>query len=58
LNCDKIRKLGWQAKVPFEDGLKHAVLWYRDNSQWWRTIKAGTFRDYYERMYGARLRER
>jgi dTDP-glucose 4,6-dehydratase len=57
LNCDKMKNLGWQARISFEDALERTVSWYRDNPQWWRKIKSGEFREYYERMYGARLRE-
>ena len=27
------------------------VDWYRDNPQWWRTIKSGEWREYYARQY-------
>jgi dTDP-glucose 4,6-dehydratase len=30
------------------------VQWYQANQPWWRTIKSGEFRAYYERMYGQR----
>jgi dTDP-glucose 4,6-dehydratase len=30
------------------------VQWYVDNEWWWRPIKSGEFRAYYERMYGSR----
>ena len=55
LNCEKIRKLGWQPRTTFEDALKSTVLWYQDNLQWWGDIKSGEFREYYQRLYGARL---
>jgi dTDP-glucose 4,6-dehydratase len=31
------------------------VSWYRENRAWWEAIKAGEYREYYERQYGARL---
>jgi dTDP-glucose 4,6-dehydratase len=55
LDCEKIRKLGWEPQATFEDALKSTVLWYQDNPQWWGKIKSGEFREYYERLYGARL---
>ena len=55
LNCEKVRTLGWQPQANFEDALKSTVLWYQDNPRWWGKIKSGEFREYYERLYGARL---
>src|SRR5438876_3519886 len=57
LNCTKIAKLGWKPRVAFQDALKETVSWYRNNGWWWGKIKSGEFRSYYEKMYGARLRE-
>ncbi|AOW04617.1 putative dTDP-glucose 4,6-dehydratase [Yarrowia lipolytica] len=34
-NDDKIRELGWEQKVSFEDGLTRTVDWYRRNVSWW-----------------------
>src|SRR5438093_4408437 len=56
LDCEKVRTLGWKPQATFEDALKSTVLWYQDNPQWWGKIKSGEFREYYERLYGARLR--
>jgi dTDP-glucose 4,6-dehydratase len=53
----RLMRIGWQPTVPFEDGLKAAVEWYRQNESWWRPIKSGEFRAYYEAMYGKRLKE-
>jgi len=57
LNCEKITTLGWTPRFPFGEALKSTVGWYRENASWWRKIKSGEFRAYYEKMYGARLRE-
>ena len=56
LNTAKLRALGWQPQVPFEDGLKDTVRWYRDNEWWWRPIKEEdpAFRAYYQTQYGSR----
>jgi len=56
LDTTKLKKLGWQPQVPFEDGLKDTVRWYRDNQWWWRPIKEEdpTFRSYYQTQYGSR----
>jgi dTDP-glucose 4,6-dehydratase len=57
VDCSKLRRIGWQPKIQFEEGLNATVEWYRQNADWWRPIKSGEFREYYERMYGKRLRE-
>ena len=57
LDCGKIAKLGWSPRFPFGEALKATVAWYRDNAWWWQKIKSGEFRAYYEKMYGARLRD-
>jgi dTDP-glucose 4,6-dehydratase len=51
------RATGWKPSVPFEAGLAGTVDWFKRNESWWRPIKAGEFRAYYERMYGKRLKE-
>ncbi len=55
LDCTKLRRrCGWQPRIPWEEGLRLTVEWYRHNESWWRPIKQGEFRAYYERMYGRR----
>jgi dTDP-glucose 4,6-dehydratase len=56
LNCEKIAKLGWTPRFPFDDALKATVEWYRENAWWWQKVKSGEFRAYYDRTYGNRLR--
>jgi dTDP-glucose 4,6-dehydratase len=60
VDSSKFQKLtGWKPEVEFDAGLAQTVAWYRANEAWWRPIKEGEFRAYYERMYGQRkvLRE-
>ncbi len=47
------QELGWRPQVPFETGLRETVAWYRTHETWWREIKSGAYRQYYERQYGA-----
>jgi dTDP-glucose 4,6-dehydratase len=56
LNIDKIRGLGWNPSVDFEQGLAETVAWYRQNEWWWRPIKQEdpAFKAYYEAQYGRR----
>jgi len=49
------QELEWAPETDFTLGLALTVDWYRDNSQWWKTIKSGEFREYYKRMYSRRL---
>jgi dTDP-glucose 4,6-dehydratase len=49
--------LDWVPETGFEEGLRETVTWYVEHDQWWRSIKDGGFQTYYERQYGARLRD-
>jgi dTDP-glucose 4,6-dehydratase len=55
IDCSRLRTLGWSPEVPFEEGLKQTVEWYRTHEQWWRKIKTGEFKEYYRQQYGRRL---
>ncbi len=57
VDCSRLRDLGWTPTVKFEEGLQATVEWYRANQEWWRKIKSGEFRKYYEQMYHQRLEE-
>ena len=48
------RVTGWTPRISFEEGIVQTVQWFRANESWWRPIKQGDFRVYYERMYGQR----
>jgi dTDP-glucose 4,6-dehydratase len=56
LSSDKLRGLGWEARVGFASGLADTVAWYRENSWWWQPIRSGAYREYYERQYGRSLK--
>ena len=56
IDCSKIeRELGWKPRVPFLDGLRETVEWYRGNAGWVEGVRSGAYRHYYERQYGARF---
>jgi dTDP-glucose 4,6-dehydratase len=57
VDCSRAGALGWKPEVPFDEGLRRAVEWYRANEPWWRKIKSGEFRDYYRQQYMKRLQE-
>ncbi len=47
-------QVGWQPKITFDQGLRTTVDWYLDNQQWVNTVIDGSYRRYYEKMYGDR----
>lgn len=54
LDAAKAARLGWTPRVAFEQGLRETVDWYRTNEAWWRPIKSGEFRAYYQTQYASR----
>ena len=55
LSSGKImRETGWQPEMPFEEGLKATVAWYRENPEWIARVKSGEYQSYYERNYAHR----
>ena len=55
LSSQRVRELGWEPRVRFQEGLESTVAWYRDNAWWWGPIRSGDYRAYYERQYGRSL---
>jgi dTDP-glucose 4,6-dehydratase len=43
--------LGWTPKHTFASAMRETVEWYRNNPGWWRPIKSGEFKKYYEQQY-------
>ena len=56
LNVDKLTALGWQPRHTPAEAIRQTALWYAHNEWWWRKIKSGEFKRYYEQQYGERLR--
>ena len=56
LSSEKLRALGWEPTVRFDEGLARTVEWYRENDWWWQPIRSGAYREYYERQYGRALK--
>ena len=56
LSSEKLSaELGWEPATGFDQGLESTVAWYRDNEDWWKPIRSGEYRAYYERQYGREL---
>ena len=49
-----IRETGWTAQIPFEDGLRATIEWYRSNTAWTAHVKSGEYQKYYQSNYGGR----
>ena len=53
INFSKIKtELDWEPKITFEEGIKKMIAWYQDNESWWKNIKSGGYKEYYEKQYG------
>jgi dTDP-glucose 4,6-dehydratase len=54
LDSTKVRGLGWAPRHAFGEALAATVAWYRERVDWWRPLKSGEFRTYYQQQYGHR----
>lgn len=55
IDATKLKKeLNWLPGQTFEKGLPETVKWYGDHQKWWRKIKSGEYRKYYEQTYAQR----
>src|SRR4051794_23311970 len=57
LGSEKVRALGWEARVRFAEGLEETVAWYQANREWWEPIRSGDYRAYYARQYGSAIKD-
>jgi dTDP-glucose 4,6-dehydratase len=48
-------ELSWAPAIRFRNGLEETIEWYVKHESWWKPIKKGSFRRYYEMQYAARL---
>ncbi|MGB5931931.1 MAG: dTDP-glucose 4,6-dehydratase [Anaerolineae bacterium] len=54
LDTTKLQSLGWRSRHAFQEALEKTVKWYTENEWWWRKIKSGEYKEWYERQYGKR----
>jgi dTDP-glucose 4,6-dehydratase len=57
LDVSKVKRLGWEPEYSLAEAVRQTAIWYRQNEWWWRKIKEGEYREYYEAQYGERLRD-
>jgi dTDP-glucose 4,6-dehydratase len=56
IDPSKIRdELGWGPRRTFQQGVEATVRWYVDHPDWWKHVKSGAYRQYYETQYRSRL---
>lgn len=49
------QELGWRpTRSAWPAALEQTVRWYVDHEPWWRRVKSGEYRAYYQRQYGDR----
>ncbi len=47
-------ELGWAPQVAFAEGMEKTIDWYLANKAWIASVTDGSYREYYEKMYGKR----
>lgn len=57
IDSSRLGALGWTPTYDARAAVLDAVRWYTANPDWWKRIKSGEFRAYYEKQYTERLRE-
>ncbi len=46
------KELEFKPRMKFSEGIKKTVQWYKGHQDWWRKIKSGEYKSYYEKWYG------
>ena len=49
-------ELGWKPVYTFDTGIPQTIQWYLDNKEWWQNILNGEYQNYFEKMYGDKLK--
>ncbi|MFA6572239.1 MAG: GDP-mannose 4,6-dehydratase, partial [Bacteroidota bacterium] len=53
IDSGKIEKeLGWNRKVEFDEGIKEAIKWYVEQTEWCNNVRSGAYLEYYKKQYG------
>ena len=43
LDSTKLQNLGWRPRYEFEEAMAKTIQWYKDNPQWWKSLKKGMY---------------
>ena len=56
IDASKLKnELGWRpSRSAWPAALEETVKWYRDHEDWWRNVKSGAYREYYDTQYAGR----
>ena len=46
------RELQFEPQYDFDRYLQKTVAWYQKNQQWWKNVKSGAYKEYYQKQYG------
>jgi len=54
IDFSKIKnELGWQPEHNFDEWLIKTIEWFKENDDWWKNVKSGTYKEYYRKQYEA-----
>jgi len=51
VNSDKLKDLGWRPRYDFQEAMMKTVQWYKDNPNWWQSLKSGQYLEHYRKQY-------
>ena len=52
IDWSKIKnELGWEPQHDFDTWLGKTIEWFKNNEDWWKRVKSGEYREYYEKQY-------
>ena len=58
IDASKLRnELGWRTSIEHGQGLDQTIFWYIEHEAWWKRVKSGEYRTYYDQWYKKRLSE-
>ena len=46
-------ELGWEPENDFDQWLGETVKWFKENEEWWKSVKSGKYQEYYDKQYNA-----
>ena len=45
-------ELGWEPEHDFYSRLETTIDWYKTHEEWWKNVKTGAYKEYYQKHYG------